>query len=373
MTHNDDPTTPFDIPAPKGQHLAITIECTTAPGERFGTPHRVTIHPDWSVTIPHDIDAEQIARSLGSWNSCLHFIERIVPAYRGALAAMSSLAPLPRDEDRMRYELDAEYRLGGATGFGPGNGDFAVTEHRLYRELLERAGGIWAAWGDPRYMVGGSSGYRDVWRDGITPVAVDAIARMLPRDSWPLPADFFRRVYFERIDLTWLVTIMNCYPTSEVAMWATELGDSAARRYPADALWRFYDLGVGDRDAIAALDAGIAVEAVNDLAARPGVSGTTAVRWLTTWARVGAMPTVDHYRLLDEHRVLLDRPPQWLVDWTVLALRNFGRDPLPRTELAVMLALTSDVNVVREAVRLGVTTARDIRFIRLIKQRNPNQ
>lgn len=356
-------------PAPGRQSLTVTIECTATPAERFGAPHRVTIGPDWNVTMPHDPAAERIARSMGSWNSCLHFADRIVPAYRGAIAAMTSPPPLPRDEQLLRHELGPAYRLG--TAALEQSPELTHTEHRMYRDLLDQAGRVWSAWGDPRHVTEGVPGYLDLWRDGISPVAVEDIARDLPREVWPLPADFYRRLSFERIDFTWLVTILTCYPTREMALWASDLGDSAARRYPAESVWRLYGLGVSDRDAIAALDAGVPLDALTELAARPKVGGTTAARWLTAWARVGATPTVEHHRLLDEHRVLLERPPRWLVDWTVQALRTFGRDPLPRTELAVMLALTSDTNVVREAVRLGVTSATDDRFIHLITTRKP--
>ncbi len=356
-------------PAPDGQPLVVTVECTAAPSARFGTPHRVTIHPDWSVTIPHDLDAERIARSMGSWNTCLHVADRIVPAYRGAIAAMLSSAPLPRDPHRLRYELDPEYRLGAPPA--PADAGLVDTEHRLYRDLLDQAGRVWSAWGDPRYVSDGVQGYQELWRAGVPPLAVERIARQLPREAWPLPGEFYSRLSFEAIDLDWLITVLGCYPTSEVAMWATDLSPSAVRRYPAEHVWRLYDAGVDDRDARAALDAGVDVTAAIELASRPGVGATTAVRWLTAWSRVGATPTPDHYRLLERHRVLLDRPPLWLVDWTVRALRTFGRDPLPRTELAVMLALTSDVNVIREAVSLGIASATDPRFTQLIKRRNP--
>ena len=77
------------VPAPLGRELDLTIECTSDPYERFGTQHRVIIHPDWTVETPHDLEAERIARSFGGWSTCLAFVERVVPAYRGALEMMT--------------------------------------------------------------------------------------------------------------------------------------------------------------------------------------------------------------------------------------------------------------------------------------------
>ena len=82
----------------------MIIECSSDPSERRGVTHRVIIHPDWTVDVPHDIEAERVARSFGGWSTCLELVERVIPAYRRALDLMTNpnhLLSIGGLEDRM--------------------------------------------------------------------------------------------------------------------------------------------------------------------------------------------------------------------------------------------------------------------------------
>lgn len=406
LTRSENARRALAGPAAENQPLWITIECTPTAADRFGTPHRVLVRPDWSVEAPHDLDAERVARSLGGWCSCLHFTERVVPAFRRALQAMRAPGRLPFDGHRwrnrtilgagderwtredgdpweandsdlepasrflanvVRREISPEHQLRRpATGLVEPAIDEA--EERMYKELFIQAGRNWSARGDPRYIDDGAEGYLDLWEHGVLPTQVAEIARSLPRESWPLPQEFYLKAHFDDIDPDWLTNVISCYPTRDFAIWAVGQGDRYWERYPAETVWRMYELGIGDRDAIGALDAEVPIQSLAELANRPGISGTSAARWLTIWSKLGVVPSSIHYRLLEAHRVLLERPAPWLLDWTANALRKFGPSAPSRTELAVMLALTPDVGMIEEAVRRGIQTATDVRFIQLVNQ-----
>ena len=47
------------------------MRCRTSPTAEDAWTHRVTIHPDWSVTTPHDLDAERVGMALGGYCSCV--------------------------------------------------------------------------------------------------------------------------------------------------------------------------------------------------------------------------------------------------------------------------------------------------------------
>lgn len=384
-------------PAPAGHRLTVAIECTADVLERTGALHRIVIQPDWTVEAPHhDLDAERVARAFGGWCTCLHVAEHIVPAYRRALGAMldpgrlrlggehrgSALSGedefdcMPDDDPweagralraAMGREISAEHQLRGA-GDDLATQPLARAERIMYDRLMQAAGAVWTAWGDPAHLDGGADAYADLWRAGIPPTAVERVARSVTRAAWPLPVEFYDRVHFDDIDPVWLINVLNCYPDRDFALWAAAQ-DGCWGSHPAEDVWRMYVLGIGARDAIGALEARVPIATLSALAARPGVGGTTAARWLTIWARVGVTPTPAHYRVLDTHRVLVDRPALWLLDWTVDALRRFGADAPSRTELAVMLALTSDVAVIERAVASGIRSAVDPRFARLITTR----
>lgn len=354
-------------PAPAGRSLEVTIECTTDTSDPSGIRHLAVIRPNWDVETPHhDLEAERVGRALGGWCSCLHFAERIVPAYRRALGSMVN-APTRNLRALVRNEISPDRQLRFGAGSVP-DGPLAEAERTMFARLFARAGEVWSAWGEPRYVQDGVDTYIALWHAGIAPTTVERIARSVTSAAWPLPATFYERAYFDDVDATWLASVLNCYPEPEFALWASEQS-GRWERYPAGAVWRLYTFRIGASDAIAALEARVAPTDLTALAARPGVDGTAAVRWLTLWSRAGAAPSASHLRLLEKHRVLAQRPETWLPDWTLAALRRFGPDAPSRTELTVMLALSRDVDVVERAVADGIRTATDSRFIRLITTR----
>ena len=92
-------------PAPDGANLTLSIECRLEKHARSGERHDVTIHRDWRVTTPHDLEAERIAAAFGAYTSCIPLMDETVPALRDAMpwiARATSAAPHRHGKHRWR-------------------------------------------------------------------------------------------------------------------------------------------------------------------------------------------------------------------------------------------------------------------------------
>lgn len=74
-------TTQFELPRPQ----SFDIRCQSSHETRDYTSHEITISPDWTVSTPHDLDAERVAAAFGGWISCLE-LESAVKAARVGMA-----------------------------------------------------------------------------------------------------------------------------------------------------------------------------------------------------------------------------------------------------------------------------------------------
>lgn len=364
-------------PAPAAQNLVTMIECTADPETRFGVEHRITIRTDWSVECPHDLEAERIARSFGGWSTCLAVADVVVPALRRALTLMHDPSELSTDGDAthelreayaaVQHEIAPRSILPALPAGANADPALRTRERELFAQLFSEAGRSWAAAADARQIDGGAAGFRTLWAEGVSPARVDEIARGVPRRAWPLPVDFVALAHFGPVDLEWLFGLIHCFPDREVVDWAVQQRYSG-RRAQSDNVWRLAELGLSPRDAIGVLDQRVPLDALVAIASHPDVGAPTAARWLTLWAQLGVTPTREHYRVLAETRALSERPPSWKVDSIAHALRGFGHGAPDRTELAVMLALVPDQAAVERAIRRGVTTATDPRFLEITRK-----
>lgn len=84
-------TASFDVenttigPGPGGGPLTLMLECRLSPTAVTGERHPVTIHADWRVETPHDLEAERVAAAFGGYTSCLELVDRTLPAFRTSL------------------------------------------------------------------------------------------------------------------------------------------------------------------------------------------------------------------------------------------------------------------------------------------------
>ena len=66
-------------PAPDGP-LSVEVDCST--GTRVTGRHAVRLAADWTLTTPHDLDAERVLAALGGSLSCLQLHDVVVPTLR---------------------------------------------------------------------------------------------------------------------------------------------------------------------------------------------------------------------------------------------------------------------------------------------------
>ncbi|UBV13918.1 hypothetical protein [Mycolicibacterium fortuitum] len=74
-------TTQFGFLSPQ----TFDIPCQSSRETHDHTTHEITISPDWTVSTPHDLEAERVAAAFGGWISCLE-LESAVKAVRMGMA-----------------------------------------------------------------------------------------------------------------------------------------------------------------------------------------------------------------------------------------------------------------------------------------------
>jgi hypothetical protein len=365
-------------PAPHGASLSVTIACTATPADRVGVAHSVGIRPDWTVDTPHDLDAERTARAFGAWCSCLFFAEVVVPMLRRTLlgAADSALvgdawrpwwrAERAADAARLAFSVDGLAALCRTSAWSLDGLEVAARAQAA--AILNAACWAWARAGDPRQVRDGVDGFALLWDSGVLPMQVDAIARRMLHSTWPLSVEFYEAAFFGAVPAVWLAGVTTSFPTSAFAEWAAAQEHRWESISPDD-VERLRELHLSDADAIGALEERISPAAITEAALLAGVSARTASRFLIAWSRVGVAPTRDQVALLARRGAVVEHPPVRRLDDVVAALRPVVLYALPRTEIAVMLAICPDIAVLTRAARLGVRAATDPRFTRMVDER----
>lgn len=80
---------PSPLPA---REIEVTVQCRTHRDQPSRARHLITIHPDWSISTPHDLEAERIAAALGGYLSCLHLADSVIPAARAGLMRQARIS-----------------------------------------------------------------------------------------------------------------------------------------------------------------------------------------------------------------------------------------------------------------------------------------
>jgi hypothetical protein len=106
-------------PHPSGEVLTVKIRCWTSTGSSGPTTrHEVTVHPDWSVTTPHDLESERVALAFGGYLSCLDLAERSLPAARRWLELQLRVGSAPIVFGRrLRWQVNPPQKCCANDGF----------------------------------------------------------------------------------------------------------------------------------------------------------------------------------------------------------------------------------------------------------------
>jgi hypothetical protein len=366
-------------PTPDGD-LVVEVECRTSRTAKKGTLHPITIRADWSVEVPHDLDAERIAVALGGYCSCLELADKVVPAVALFAQRVTRRGPAGIGHVRGRGWMVSEpNRLCGCARQWFTAAHVAAEHARSLRHLaavhglaewqLERlARAVEDAWGPLRKpppegwyaagLVREPFGLDELWLAGVHPDTVARDVALVPGCTEPLPAWFYLGVEFHRPDRDWLAATLAHCPDPDVATWLA--WSDEASEATSDACGRWLELGLRRSDLEVLLSARVPLELAHDVADRTRRTPTQAARLLAAWAKARCLPTAAHVALLDRCGLGSTYQPSGpAVDLLATALAGVEDRP-DRTELAVMLALLGGRGLVIDAVVLGTRTAAEL-------------
>lgn len=355
-----DAPAPITGPAPGDRALHAMVECRTSRSPIHGEPHAVIIRPDWSVQLPHDLDAERVAVAFGGYTSCLELVDVAVPALRRAIERLTRQESLP-----IRRDKRGDWRILPAQQFPDCCGRVAfpsieaAAKHlhgagHLARQhsapewqltaLLSAAERAWA-WDEApragaqgaRRLVREEGGVADLWRAGIRPDQLPGIAAAVPAVTEPLPVSFYLGMVYAGADPEWMSEVTAHRPDGDTAAWLACVDSPAAGRDAA--LWgAWLDLGVHRDGVRVAVEHGLDPGRAREVASATGRNVGIVARDIVRWALAGCEPTAEHFALLARHGLEYSYPTAGGVDRLVAEAERRGLGHgVSRTDLAVML------------------------------------
>jgi len=378
-------------PAPGGGPLELDIECFNSVSGAGGEKHHVTVHADgdWSITTPHDAEAERIAVAFGSDASCVTHMERTVAAFRASLRVLTRSVRVPLSVGRGgSWQVGQAHSLARccrSTLFGSAaaaarhtrSPKHLAAQHRVQLKhieaFLDAAAATWGSWEacpdfDPRIerLVRETGGVGDLWQAGIHPTDIPELAAVGSVVDEPLPVRYFLGLVYGRADRQWVSEVLAHHPDPDTAAWLVWLDWPQTRATPA-AWGQWLSFGISKAHVIIAIEAGLTPEHVREVATSNGWSISGVAAQFVKWASVGCSLKAGHFHALKRHRVYSPQPSGRAIDslceWVAQApnWNPAASQELPdRTELAVMLEILGNRHAVLRALNHGVRTVDDL-------------
>ncbi len=364
-------------PSPDGGDLTLSVECRLDKSALKGEQHDVTIHADWSVTTPHDLDAERVAMAFGGYTSCLPLVDVTVPALRHAIPAISRRAEAaPRRFGTRAWRLPKHSQLAGccegvsfrtlaeATAHPSHVSHLARVMPAPVWQLRELAGIVsahWRAANRQRAIVLGAEQHVSdhstidaLWDHGITADDIVRLAGAVPSITSPLPRSYFIGAHYGAAPLDWVSTVVSGRPDPQFAAWLVGLPKECSRTDASQ--WRAWlTFGLPGAEVRFAVEHAGPPEVIVEICAATGWPPTTAARTWLSWVRVGCRPTPAHFAVLGERGVADSVPSSAAIERLLTELGPVHESR--RTELAVMLALLGTVAEVAFEVNRGNASA----------------
>lgn len=378
-------------PAWGGGPLEFDIACFNSVSGAGGEKHRVTVYPDgdWSITTPHDAEAERIAVAFGSDATCVTHMERTVAAFRAALRLLTRSARVPLSVGRGgSWQVGQGYSIArccrgtlfgsaGAAARHTRSPKHLAAQHRVQLKhieaFLDAASATWGSWEvcpdfDPRLerLVRETSGVHDLWQAGIHPDDIAGLASVGSVVDEPLPVRFFLGLVYGSAEHQWVSEVLTHHPDPDTAAWLAWLDGPQSRATPA-AWGQWLSFGVSKAHVVVAIDAGLTPEHVREVATSNGWSTIGVAAQFVKWANVGCRLDAVHFHALKRHRVYSPQPSCRTIDSLCeLVAGEPNRNPSApreqpdRTELAVMLEILGNRYAVLRALNHGVRTVDDL-------------
>jgi hypothetical protein len=374
-------------PSPDGADLTLSLECRLDKHARSGERHDVTIHRDWRVTTPHDLEAERIAAAFGAYTSCLSLVEETVPALRDAMPWIArATSAAPHRHGKHRWRLPAATHVNGCCRDRTfANLADAISHPYQVSHLTRRwkapawqvtavitaASARWNAWNQERatlldagQFVRGADGVESLWALGVRAEDVVELAAPLQLVADPLPVPYFTHARHGRVDLEWVSTVVAGRPDADFATWLVGLGRKFRRTDPQ--AWRHWlEFGLSLDDVMYAVENAGPPDVVREIAATTGWSLSLAARTWLDWVRVGCRPTLSHFEFIARRGMAHSVPSNTAIERAceLVAAHHTDFDassPEQRTEVAVMLALLGTVAEVVFEVEQGIQTVKQL-------------
>jgi hypothetical protein len=273
--------------------------------------HAAVITRDWSLTTPHDLDAERVAAAFGPPVSCLDLADRVVPAARDLVQARSRRNGFPLRQLRGGRWAVRDHRPGccrnvyydpaeaasharSATHMARRYGTSAQLAEEIAESVIAAHG---TAMFEPDLRAAGRwveppSGLVELWLLGITPGTVQRIWREGLRR--PATVRYYLGVVARKPRLEWIRTTADICPDDLELPAHLAWNETAADR--ADPTARASWLRIGAPRAVSALlsEAGITPAQVREFASAVRSTPSSAAVQLGAWTRaVGAAPSID--------------------------------------------------------------------------------
>lgn len=368
-------------PGPEGP-LTVEVECRTSPRARKGALHEITIEADWTVTTPHDLEAERVAAAFGGYTSCLTLVDETIPAFRESLALLTRrIRPALVRDGRGAWRPALEDRVVGCCT----TARFRTVEKaaRHLRSLphltaihdvpgwqlgqvVDGAQRVWRAWEGMRRpsheltrLVREVGGIAELWRSGIRPDQIVQMAAHVEVVEEPLPIAYFIGLAYGGADPEWVGQVIRHRPQADVAAWLANL-EVDHTMGDAETWGRWLAYGLPRDDVLAMVASGVDPDLVEEVAGTIGWTRYKVARTLAEWTRVDTRPTAADFEVLARHRVMEVRFPSELIDEILDEVGQLVRDAiwepvaLTRTEVAVMFAVLGTRQGVLAAARAGV-------------------
>lgn len=378
-------------PAPGDQPLTLNIECFNAVSGAGGEKHQVTIDADlnWSVTTPHDAEAERIAVAFGSDASCVTHMERTVEAFRASLGVLTRAERVPLSVGRGgSWQVGQGHSIAACcrgTLFGSAAAAARHTrspkhlakQHRVQlrhiNAFLDAAATAWGSWDacpefDPRLerLVREPGGVNELWQAGIHPDDVAGLAAVGSVVDESLPLRFFLGLVYGSADRQWVSEVLTYHPDPDTAAWLAWL-DTPQKRAEPRTWGQWLSFGISKAHVVVAINAGLQPEYVREVASsnRWSINGVAAQ--FVKWANVGCALKPRHFHALKRHRVYSPQPSGRAIDSLLELVTQGSTIQMPaswerpdRTELAVMLEILGNRYAVIRALNHGVRTVDDL-------------
>lgn len=379
-------------PKPGEEPLAIIVRCRTSLTVEDARTHGVTIDPYWSVTTPHDLDAERVGMALGGYCSCVELVDVTIPALRNVIDVLTHPITAELELTKVgRWRVRAAHACCRAREF---SGIVQAARHlrsathlvkviRARRRLplneaqFEELLAVFEMnWGSlqraplhlAEALVREPGGLDDLWVCGIGPDQVEALAAVAVGVREPLPVAYYLALVYRSVDCEWLGQAVALCPDPDIATWLA-WQDAPHDRAPAAEWGGWLALGVPRRPLLALLDLTVPVQRAYALATALAVPPPVVARELGTWALAGCTPTLGHYLVLRDRGIAAAVPSARAIDLLCAEVDAMlaGRPAaVARTDLAVLLEVLGTRQAVHEVIRRGVREAGHLRDLQAV-------